>query len=104
LNSLWLGFDLSTQQLKGVVIDSDLEVVHEAKFDFDSDSMGYGTEKWLIANSEAHEIHIHQSYCVWRCHGARGFGLLAEQLVQCCLSQLSAKTTGVTPCVCEGRR
>lgn len=34
---LYLGFDLSTQQLKGIVITSDLQVVAEAKVDFDGD-------------------------------------------------------------------
>lgn len=34
---LYLGFDLSTQQLKAIVVDSDLQTVAQAKVDFDAD-------------------------------------------------------------------
>lgn len=33
----WLGFDLSTQQLKSVAINSNLEIVFEASVHFDTD-------------------------------------------------------------------
>jgi xylulokinase len=43
---LYLGFDLSTQQLKAVVVSSDLTVQFEAKVDFDADFKSkYGIHK-----------------------------------------------------------
>ena len=54
---LYLGFDLSTQQLKGVAVRSDLKVVHQAKFDFDADSTGYGTIKGVLTNEKEHEVY-----------------------------------------------
>lgn len=54
---LFLGFDLSTQQLKGVAVTSDLKVVYEAKFDFDADSRGYGTTKGVITNEAENEVY-----------------------------------------------
>ena len=54
---LYLGFDLSTQQLKGVAVTSDLKVVYEAKFDFDADSRGYGTIKGVITNEAENEVY-----------------------------------------------
>ena len=39
---LYMGLDLSTQQLKAVLITSSLKVVHEAKVDFDADLSHYG--------------------------------------------------------------
>ncbi|KAL8789243.1 MAG: hypothetical protein Q9195_006889 [Heterodermia aff. obscurata] len=54
---LYLGFDLSTQQLKGVAIDSGLKVVHEAKFEFDADSRGYGTTKGVLTNEAENEVY-----------------------------------------------
>ncbi|MCJ1382805.1 hypothetical protein MMC17_005918 [Xylographa soralifera] len=54
---LYLGFDLSTQQLKGLAVTSDLKVVYEAKFDFDADSEGFGIHKGVITNLEAHEVY-----------------------------------------------
>lgn len=55
--SLYLGFDLSTQQLKGIAVRADLKVVHQAKFDFDADSVGYGTTKGVLTNEEEHEVY-----------------------------------------------
>ena len=54
---LYLGFDLSTQQLKGIAVTSDLKVVHQAKFDFDADSTRYGTTKGVLTNEEEHEVY-----------------------------------------------
>lgn len=53
---LYMGFDLSTQQLKGLVVNSDLKVVHEAKFDFDADSNGFGVTKGVLTNESEHEV------------------------------------------------
>ncbi|KAI1618301.1 D-xylulose kinase A [Exophiala viscosa] len=53
---LYLGFDLSTQQLKGLVVDSSLKKVHEAKFDFDADSKGFGVQKGVLVNEAEHEV------------------------------------------------
>lgn len=54
---LYLGWDLSTQQLKGIAITSDLKKVYEAKVDFDGDfSAKYGVNKGVLTNAEEHEI------------------------------------------------
>ena len=53
---LYLGFDLSTQQLKGLVVTSQLRVVHEAKFDFDQDSTGFDIKKGVLTNEEESEV------------------------------------------------
>lgn len=54
---LFLGFDLSTQQLKGIAVTSDLKVVYKAKFDFDADSRGFGTTKGVLTNEEENEVY-----------------------------------------------
>lgn len=54
---IYLGFDLSTQQLKVLAVSSDLVVVNDAKFDFDADSTYHGIEKGVITNSEEHEVY-----------------------------------------------
>lgn len=53
---LYLGFDLSTQQLKGIVITSDLRVVHVSKFDFDANSRGFDIKKGVITHEAEHEV------------------------------------------------
>ncbi|KAJ5145733.1 Carbohydrate kinase FGGY N-terminal [Penicillium bovifimosum] len=53
---LYIGFDLSTQQLKGLVVNSDLKVVHVAKFDFDADSIGFPIKKGVLTNEVEHEV------------------------------------------------
>ncbi|OQE25958.1 hypothetical protein PENFLA_c007G05919 [Penicillium flavigenum] len=53
---LYIGFDLSTQQLKGLVVNSDLKVVHVAKFDFDADSKGFPIKKGVLNNEAEHEV------------------------------------------------
>lgn len=53
---LYLGFDLSTQQLKGLAVTADLKVVHEAKFDFDADAFGFNVTKGVLTNKAEHEV------------------------------------------------
>jgi len=54
---LYIGFDLSTQQLKGLVVNSDLKVVYLAKFDFDADSTGFPIKKGVMTNEAEHEVY-----------------------------------------------
>lgn len=54
---LYLGFDLSTQQLKAIAVTSDLTVVCEAKFDFDVDSTYHEVEKGVITDDQEHEVY-----------------------------------------------
>ncbi|RDW83140.1 actin-like ATPase-containing protein [Coleophoma crateriformis] len=55
---LYLGFDLSTQQLKAIVISSDLRVHYEAKVDFDADlSSKYGIKKGVHVNEAEREVY-----------------------------------------------
>lgn len=53
---MYLGFDLSTQQLKGVAVSSDLKFVAKAIFDFDRDSKGYDVKKGVLTNDNGKEI------------------------------------------------
>jgi xylulokinase len=53
---LYIGFDLSTQQLKGLVVNSDLKVIYVAKFDFDADSHGFPIKKGVLTNEAEHEV------------------------------------------------
>lgn len=53
---LYIGFDLSTQQLKGLVVNSELKVVYIAKFDFDADSTGFPIKKGVLVNEAEHEV------------------------------------------------
>jgi xylulokinase len=53
---LYIGFDLSTQQLKGLVVSSDLKVEYEAKFDFDAHSHGFDIKKGVLTNEAEHEV------------------------------------------------
>lgn len=55
---LYLGFDLSTQQLKAIVVQSDLTVVSEAKVDFDGDfGAKYGLKKGVLLNDSEGEVY-----------------------------------------------
>ncbi|KAK3322573.1 hypothetical protein B0H66DRAFT_208673 [Apodospora peruviana] len=55
---LYLGFDLSTQQLKAIVIQSDLHVVSDAKVDFDADfGSKYGIKKGVLLNDAEGEVY-----------------------------------------------
>ncbi|KAI0544596.1 xylulose kinase-like protein [Xylaria curta] len=61
---LYLGFDLSTQQLKAIVISSDLTVVSEAKVDFDADlGAKYGIKKGVRINEAEGEVY--QPVAMW---------------------------------------
>ncbi|KAI1433111.1 xylulose kinase-like protein [Xylaria sp. CBS 124048] len=61
---LYLGFDLSTQQLKAIVIASDLTVVSEAKVDFDADfGAKYGVKKGVLINESEGEVF--QPVAMW---------------------------------------
>ncbi|KAK4199061.1 putative xylulose kinase [Triangularia verruculosa] len=54
---LYLGFDLSTQQLKAIVIQSDLSIVSSAKVDFDQDfGAKYKIKKGVLVNKEEGEV------------------------------------------------
>jgi len=57
LSPLYLGFDLSTQQLKGLAVTSDLKVVYESKYDFDADSHGFGIQNGVLTNDTEHEVY-----------------------------------------------
>ena len=54
---LYLGFDLSTQQLKGIAVSSDLKVSYEAVFDFDSDARGFNIKKGVLTNEAECEVY-----------------------------------------------
>ena len=54
---LYLGFDLSTQQLKGLAITSDLKVIYESKYNFDGDSQGFGIKAGVLTNDAEHEVY-----------------------------------------------
>ncbi|KAG0651846.1 putative D-xylulose kinase A [Hyphodiscus hymeniophilus] len=54
---LYLGFDLSTQQLKAIVITSELKVLYEAKADFDADLSKYGIKKGVFINEAEREVY-----------------------------------------------
>lgn len=51
-----MGFDLSTQQIKGICVDSSLELVHEAKVEFDTDMGKYGIRKGVLTNPAEGEV------------------------------------------------
>ncbi|KAJ4304027.1 hypothetical protein N0V88_001632 [Collariella sp. IMI 366227] len=54
---LYLGFDLSTQQLKAIIVQSDLTVVADAKVDFDQDfGAKYGIKKGVLTNEDEGEV------------------------------------------------
>ncbi|KAL8708212.1 MAG: hypothetical protein Q9220_006882 [cf. Caloplaca sp. 1 TL-2023] len=53
---LYLGFDLSTQQLKGLAVNSALKAEHEVKFDFDADAAGFKINKGVLTNEAENEV------------------------------------------------
>lgn len=53
---LYLGWDLSTQQLKGIAVTSDLKVAYEAVFDFDADVTGLDVKKGVLTNEAEREV------------------------------------------------
>ncbi|KAF8967631.1 hypothetical protein BDZ97DRAFT_1916582 [Flammula alnicola] len=55
-NPLFLGLDLSTQQLKAVLLDKDSKIVHEASVHFDRDLAHYGTTNGAISGPDEGEV------------------------------------------------
>lgn len=53
---LFLGLDLSTQQLKAIVITQDLDIVHESAVNFARDLPQYGTENGAIKGPDEGEV------------------------------------------------
>ena len=55
---LYLGFDLSTQQLKAIVVTPSLSTLAQAKVSFDDDFQSkYGIKKGVHSNAETNEIY-----------------------------------------------
>ncbi|KAB2574267.1 Carbohydrate kinase FGGY [Lasiodiplodia theobromae] len=53
---LYMGFDLSTQQCKCLVVSSDLKLAHSALVDFDADLAHHGIKKGVLTNPAENEI------------------------------------------------
>lgn len=53
---LFLGLDLSTQQLKAVLLDKDSKIVHEAAVHFDRDLPHHGTTNGAISGPDDGEV------------------------------------------------
>jgi xylulokinase len=53
---LFLGLDLSTQQLKAILVDEDSVVVHETSVGFDRDLPHYGTTNGAIRGPDEGEV------------------------------------------------
>ncbi|EGN96744.1 hypothetical protein SERLA73DRAFT_170141 [Serpula lacrymans var. lacrymans S7.3] len=53
---LFLGFDLSTQQLKAIIISEDSSIVHESAVHFDRDLPAYGTTNGAIQGPGEGEV------------------------------------------------
>jgi len=60
---LFLGFDLSTQQLKAIVIAEDASIVHESAVHFDRDLPAYGTTNGAIKGPDEGEVT--SPVCMW---------------------------------------
>ncbi|KAK9380770.1 uncharacterized protein V2V93DRAFT_335265 [Kockiozyma suomiensis] len=56
-DDLFLGFDLSTQQIKVIAINSKLEPIIEANVEFDVDTPEYGTKKGVFTNVDLNEVY-----------------------------------------------
>jgi xylulokinase len=56
-DALFLGLDLSTQQLKAIVISSSLKVLYEARVDFDADLAKYGIRKGVHVCEAEREVY-----------------------------------------------
>lgn len=52
----WLGLDLSTQQIKAVLLSEDSLVVHESSVRFDKDLPSYGTSSGAIRGPDEGEV------------------------------------------------
>ena len=57
LEPLYLGFDLSTQQLKALAVTPSLKVAYTATFDFDLDSTSFTIKNGVITNESEHEVY-----------------------------------------------
>ncbi|KAF9218961.1 hypothetical protein BS17DRAFT_822219 [Gyrodon lividus] len=53
---LFLGFDLSTQQLKAIVISEDLSIIHESAVHFDRDLSGYESSNGALRGPDEGEV------------------------------------------------
>lgn len=53
---LYMGFDLSTQQCKCLVVSSDLKLAYSALVDFDADLSHHGIKKGVLTNPAENEI------------------------------------------------
>jgi xylulokinase len=53
---LFLGLDLSTQQLKAVLVQEDCSIVHESSVHFDRDLPSYGTVNGAIKGPAKGEV------------------------------------------------
>jgi xylulokinase len=55
-SDLFLGLDLSTQQLKGIIVTEDLECVYQTNVEFDGDLPQYSTVKGVYNNPDEKEV------------------------------------------------
>ncbi|KAL8681760.1 MAG: hypothetical protein Q9186_002148 [Xanthomendoza sp. 1 TL-2023] len=53
---LYIGLDLSTQQLKGIAVSSTLKAEYKVHFDFDADARGFEIKKGVITNEGENEV------------------------------------------------
>ncbi len=54
---LYLGLDLSTQQLKAIVVNSNLKAIRIVTFDLDANSSGFKIEKGVITDRAENEVY-----------------------------------------------
>ena len=57
IEPLYLGFDLSTQQLKALAVTPSLKVVYTATFDFDLDSASFPIKNGVLTNETEREVY-----------------------------------------------
>ncbi|KAF5387350.1 hypothetical protein D9757_005791 [Collybiopsis confluens] len=74
MDPLFLGLDLSTQQLKAVLVREDCSIVHESSVRFDQDLPGYGTENGAIKGPAQGEVQT--PVALW----IAAFDLLMERM------------------------
>ena len=58
LDSYYLGFDLSTQQLKCLAINQDLKIVHSETVEFEKDLPHYNTKKGVYIHGDTIECPV----------------------------------------------
>ncbi|KAJ3999794.1 hypothetical protein F5050DRAFT_1852282 [Lentinula boryana] len=76
MQPLFLGLDLSTQQLKAVLVREDCSIVHESSVRFDQDLPSYGTENGALKGPAEGEVT--SPVAMW----LDAFELLAERMKQ----------------------